>query len=578
MSEPKVGVDDYLYSGGTVEAIIAASAADIPTTELPAPTAPLAVARVLVAEYETDDGLTLRWWRGDWLYYTGTHWAPHDPDRLIQGIYEKTEHEWYWTKDRNGNDVLKPWNPTPAKVNAVADALVAVTLLDRDVEPPQWLDGDMGGDSAAGVISLENGLLDVRTRELHPHTLEHFTTWSLGFTFGEHAPEPTRWLTFLQELWRTDQEAIKLLQEWFGYLISGRTDLQKILMMIGPPRGGKGITFWVAEQLLGKVNTCAPTLAALGQNFGLQSFIGKTAALITDARLGNGQGVRGDTRAITERLLSISGEDPLSVPRKNRVDWTGHLQTRIMIASNEVPRLADASGALVSRMLLLPLTESFLGREDPDLRETLSVELGGIFAWALDGLARLDAQGGHFTVLASGREEMALAEDLASPTKAFVEDRCVSGVGAQVLKDDLYHEWQKWSWDAGHEPGSKAVFVRNLRAAVRGVRDLRPRTSGDIPRPRWLQGIGLRAVSTVRSIPSPRYEDHPHLLSPAGGQEGPTGPGSSLIHSNNKNKGTGEGQNESVVHTSGANPDGPWTRDRLDRPPSSPRPGRVMGR
>ena len=53
---------------------------------------------------------------------------------------------------------------------------------------------------------------------------------------------------------------------------------------------------------------------------------------------------------VVERLLSISGEDTLTVDRKYREPWTGQLPTRIVILSNELPRLTDSSGALASRI------------------------------------------------------------------------------------------------------------------------------------------------------------------------------------------------------------------------------------
>jgi len=68
--------------------------------------------------------------------------------------------------------------------------------------------------------------------------------------------------------------------------------------------------------------------------------VGKRVAIISDARLGG----RADQHAIAERLLSITGEDTITVDRKFREAWTRRLQTRFLILSNELPRLPDASG------------------------------------------------------------------------------------------------------------------------------------------------------------------------------------------------------------------------------------------
>ena len=88
---------------------------------------------------------------------------------------------------------------------------------------------------------MRNGLLDINTRELHAHSPLYFCTVSVPFDYDANAPKPRRWLNFLDELRPDEPEATDALGEWCGYVISGRLDLQKILLMVGPTRGGKGV-------------------------------------------------------------------------------------------------------------------------------------------------------------------------------------------------------------------------------------------------------------------------------------------------------------------------------------------------
>jgi putative DNA primase/helicase len=85
------------------------------------------------------------------------------------------------------------------------------------------------------------------------------------------APEPRQWLEFLGQLWGPDdQEAINTLQEVFGYCLTGDTGQQKAFLLVGPKRSGKGTIARVLARLVGiGGNAVAPTLAALGTNFGL---------------------------------------------------------------------------------------------------------------------------------------------------------------------------------------------------------------------------------------------------------------------------------------------------------------------
>ena len=70
-----------------------------------------------------------------------------------------------------------------------------------------------------------------------------------------------------------------------------------------------------------------------------------------------------------ERLLSITGEDTLTIDRKYREPWTGKLPTRFVMLTNELPKFRDAPASSPTGLLILRMTESFLGREDHELGE-----------------------------------------------------------------------------------------------------------------------------------------------------------------------------------------------------------------
>ncbi len=115
------------------------------------------------------------------------------------------------------------------------------------------------------------------------------------------------------------------------------------MTIVGPKRSGKGTIARVLRELIGPNNTCSPTLAGLGTPFGLQPLLHKRLAIVSDARLSG----RTDSAIVTERLLSISGEDAQDIARKYRNSICVRLPVRFMILTNELPRLNDPSGALV---------------------------------------------------------------------------------------------------------------------------------------------------------------------------------------------------------------------------------------
>ena len=314
-------------------------------------------------------------------------------------------------------------------VGDFVDALMAEVFIRDDIAVPSWLKAT----GPADPIPLRNGLLDLAAGRLHPHTPRYFGSYSLPFSYDPNPPTPYHWLRFLMTLWPKDREARRTLQEIIGLLLTADTRHQKIFLLVGPKRSGKGTIARIIRQLLGPENVAGPTLGGLTKDFGSQCLIGKPAAIIADARLSS----RSDAAVIAERLLSISGEDVQTIDRKYRDPWTGMLPTRFVILTNELPKLSDSSGALASRFIILTLAESFYGREDHGLLNRLLAELPGIFAWALAGKRRL-AKRGRFEMPKSSAAAVERLEMLSSPITAFLRDKCIVEPGAVVSCNVLY--------------------------------------------------------------------------------------------------------------------------------------------
>ena len=175
--------------------------------------------------------------------------------------------------------------------------------LNAKTEPPFILQEAGDPVPLRGAIMLRNGRLDQATRTLTPHHPRVFAVNCLPFDYNPDAPEPERWLDFLHELWPGDalkQERVNL-QKLFGLLLTTDTSLQKIFLIKGPKRSGKGTIARVLGELLGKDNVVNPTAQGLTSEFGLEPLIDKTVAIISDASFPPNGG------RIAERLRTISG-------------------------------------------------------------------------------------------------------------------------------------------------------------------------------------------------------------------------------------------------------------------------------
>lgn len=150
------------------------------------------------------DGLLKGWTERDGTYYQWT-------DRAYERRTQKQLRNYLGglLADESITGGVK-WKPNRAKLSNVIDAI----KLDDIPDPDRHL------------LALENGLYDVATDTLTASTPDLFVTNYLPYRFDPDAECP-EWDRFLESIWPDDSEAVALLQEWFGYLVSGSTAHQR---------------------------------------------------------------------------------------------------------------------------------------------------------------------------------------------------------------------------------------------------------------------------------------------------------------------------------------------------------------
>lgn len=417
--------------------------------------------------YRSGDKRLLLFNNGDFYWWHNPHWEQQE------SLGVRTE---LW-------DQLRDRSPQKRDIDGAFDALRSVAYEPATTRAPCWLIDFPDAPDPRSIIPCNNGLLDIESRLLLPLTPDFFNHNYLPIAYSPDAAEPTWWLEFLTSLWPDDQESIDCLQEVFGYLLTQDTSQHKIFMLVGPKRSGKSTIARIMTAIIGAHNVASPTLSGLvATAYSCECLINRQLAIIGDARLS----AKADQTAISEVLLGVSGEDSMTIARKYKQAWTGRLNTRFMILTNEVPALSDASGALASRLIAIETTQSFFGREDLGLEKRLLTEIQPILHWALAGLDRLRARG-YFLQPESGLDLKDELQRSSSPISQFVEDECDVGPDHWIECGALFQIYSEWCKAQNRKPGTIQSFGRVLKAAVPAVRTTRPREGDN--RTRNYEGI-----------------------------------------------------------------------------------------
>jgi putative DNA primase/helicase len=453
---------------------------------------PVATARLLVLTQFTDEAgrRKVHRHRGTTFSWDGIAYREFLEDELEARIYRFLDD--CVTLNRKNESI--PVGANKPMVTYISHALYAETLLPGSVPAPMWL--EEREQAVEDLFVFSNGMLHLPSMCFLPPTPTFFCHNTVDYEYDPAAQCP-RWMQFLGEIFKNDQQSIDALQDIFGYLLTCDTSLQKAFMFYGRRRCGKGTVARLLAKLLGEYQVGSQKLDDFAKSFGVQSLIGKTLAIMTDARLTNSH------MAAVEALLTITGEDKQKVNVKYKGDWEGYLRSRVLLMTNELPALRDTSMALVSRFIIVVFANSFLGREDTELDAKLTNELPGIFNWSVVGWDRIRARR-HFiepTVSASIRKTFT---NLSSPMNQFIEEECVLGANKYIVPLALYRSYGHWCDKNGRTVPNMQTFARDLLGTTDIRNDKAPRKK-DEKRPRVYWGIDLRDDLPVQDFDD--YED-----------------------------------------------------------------------
>jgi P4 family phage/plasmid primase-like protien len=198
-------------------------------------------------------------------------------------------------------------------------------------------------------LPFPNGALHVPSLTLADHTPARGFTWCLPFAYTVLATCPTidAWLRETQDQERKGvEDRVQVLLAYLKAIVTGRTDYQKFLELIGPGGTGKGTFLRLAHALVGWENAHASSLALLETNrFETANLEGKRLVLITDADRYGGP---------INTLKALTGGDPIRAERKHLDAYTFAPEALVLVAANEAIQSTDYTSGLARRRITVP--------------------------------------------------------------------------------------------------------------------------------------------------------------------------------------------------------------------------------
>jgi putative DNA primase/helicase len=431
-------------------------------------------ARRLILNYGHD----LKWcetWR-KWVVWDGKRWVIDDTLRVhqwakdtIRIMYREASEEFDEKKRRSLAQHAfrcEAINKIKAMLE-VARSDVAVKPIIFDVNP--WL------------LNVENGTLNLKTRELLPHIRENNITKLAPVEYDPSAECP-KWLNHLKKIMNHNQKLIDFHQSAYGYSLTGNTDERKMFIQYGSGANGKTTSNEVIKEILGDYAQRTPTETL---------FLKRDGSIPNDVAKLNGarfvfcsEGEEG--KKLAESLIKdITGGDTVSA-RFMRAEWFEFAPTfKVWLATNHKPDIRGTDNAIWDRINLIPYMVTIPEPERiprRELMEEFMEEAPGILAWMVRGC--LDWQ----------KEGLGTPEEVKEATKGyrnemdimagFINEWCKLSTLCEVMAKDLYGKYLEWCESNKEKPLSQKLFGGRL--SERGLEKGRASNG----RSKW-KGIGM---------------------------------------------------------------------------------------
>jgi P4 family phage/plasmid primase-like protien len=400
-----------------------------------------------------------------WLYAQG-----------IWHVMSPADQQWILTLIQQGFEALNE----PGKPSNLTAAYKRLTehpaLFQRKVE---WAGSD--------VIVCQNGVLEIATREFHPHAPHWYARRKIGTNYEPKADCP-RFKHLVQDMF-ADRPVVEqagytnVIQAWMGSALAVShlsREERKALILVGPSRTGKTELSRIIRLLIGDP-IATPSVAEISERFGLASLY-DAAAWIRDDAINEGDDLD------PQRFKTIVTGEPIDIERKHKPAVPGvELQLPVLLTTNALPKARDKSDAIFNRALVLEMTNvvseeaAFVARQQAGVprgqtlgSHLMQTEGPGLLNWALEGLQRL-LERGSYDMPESVRNAIQRFKDDNNPVGEWARTALTKSPHGKVSRADIacaYHGWQReQDGDDARAFGNRALIPR-LRAVAPWAGDM----------------------------------------------------------------------------------------------------------
>lgn len=332
--------------------------------------------------------------------------------RVDGNLYVKNGEIWEMSVDNRVDERREVYKIFPDVLSAKLKEIVLV--LDTIIPP---LDMAKEQHRAKDLIPFTNGVYNIEdgTFKAYSEYADYYFFRQVPHDYVKNPTVPELLENFLECSTAGDKDLRTMLLEMAGACFHDDIRLRGCFILVGDKAKGKSTFLNFLRNVNGMRNSAAVKIHEFLESFMLSNLLNKTANF--------GDDIAADYIKETSVLKSIITGDNVTVNVKYHKPVTTHLTATQVFTANALPRFTDPSGALMSRIKLIPFKASF---DKPDvfiLDKLDKEEVYSAFIYMALEAYRAALQRGAYTEAASAKVEMESYKDYnADSVTSFLRD------------------------------------------------------------------------------------------------------------------------------------------------------------
>lgn len=311
--------------------------------------------------------------------------------------------------------------------------------------------------SHAKYIAFKNGIYDIEDDRLIDFSPDIIITNKINFDYNADASSELLDNT-LNKLSCNDKNVRALLEEAVGYCFYRRNELRKSFILTGDKKNGKSTYLSMLKELLGDDNTAALDLNELGDRFSSASLFGKLANI--------GDDIGDDFIANPSIFKKIVSGDPIKGEKKGQNEFFFAPYCKLLFSANNIPRMKDKSGAVLSRLVIIPFDATF-SKDDPDFDPYIKYKLiepdvlEYLIVLGIQGLKRI-LKNNAFTKSDKVQKSIEEYEETNNPIQLFFKEVDANDIENEPTKE-IYRQYNEFCLANAFNPMSNIEFSKQVK-------------------------------------------------------------------------------------------------------------------